>query len=662
MYIKEIRLKNYRCYKSAKIKFGLDRSGKNINLCTGEIEAGKTTLFNAIGWCLYGVETQYLLRTKIEEKGEKPIPHENSYEGNKTTVEVEIDIKIPENNSIDSLSIRRVATFVKGATNSSVTDFNINAYHGGEKIRITDNSKFLNQFLPEDLIQFYLFDGEYLQHTATNSNLKIRDGLKKLFNIEKIENASELIGELIQEWFKQSSKIPKRNNQLSDIDGKMVSILEKKHANEEEIGAAEKERADLICQRDTLKEELSKSQDLQIAINRFGLLEEQEKDLEKQLKQENVDCYTEILTRAYLINGKKILQKVYDVVKTDPKIQGLPADVRTMLLHSLLESKKCVCGTHIQKGSAEEKAIKQNLHVAESEGYLDFLLDLTSKIPVILTSIQEKINSINNQFKSIQKLEEKRKDVVNEKNEVQKQLPKGKYNVNIYQAKLSKFTSLSEDINDVDKRIMTYRSAINDFEDQIDELKKERTTLSGRGKEESALNRNIKIADYLKKIFEKFNKDILNNVASELETEINSLITKIKKISKLIVKITTDNNQIDFNFVEKGSTKHYLTGGQNQLFGVIIMAAFVRIMDRRGKDKLPFVFMDNPFSSIDKGSLEIISEDLSDLFKNAQVILFTTNDKASKVYEASKSDVFTALTLINDGTNISFSDLEKNHG
>ena len=48
MYMKQIRLKNYRCYKKDEIKFGLE-SRKNINLTTGEIKAGKTTLFNAVG-------------------------------------------------------------------------------------------------------------------------------------------------------------------------------------------------------------------------------------------------------------------------------------------------------------------------------------------------------------------------------------------------------------------------------------------------------------------------------------------------------------------------------------------------------------------------------------------------------------------------------------
>ena len=246
----------------------------------------------------------------------------------------------------------------------------------------------------------------------------------------------------------------------------------------------------------------------------------------------------------------------------------------------------------------------------------------------------------------------KRKSIINDKNEIQKQLPKGKIDASVYTSNLNKFTVLSNDINDADKNILTFRNNILNFDFEIERLKQERGKILYKTEEADILNRNIDIGNYLKKIFDRFNKEILNNIALELETEINKLTAQNKKISELDVKITTNNNNIDFKFVEKGSARHYLSGGQNQLFGIIIMAAFVRIMDKRGRDRLPFVFMDNPFSSIDKDSLEIASMGLGDLFRNAQVILFTTNDKFDKVYNASKEKIFTAMTLINDGTNV----------
>jgi len=654
MYIKKIRLKNYRCYQNAEIKFGLDtKSKKNINLATGEIKSGKTTLFNSIGWCLYGIETQFLLGTKKEEKDEKPIPNEKSYEEDKAIVEVEIDIKIPESNYVESLIIRRLCTFIKGATHPTSTDFTVSAYHAGERIRISDDKKFLNQFLPQDLIQFYLFDGEYLQHTATNSNLQIREGLRKLFNIEKIENAREMIGELVEEWYKQSSKMPKQNTKISEIDGNIATLLEKEQTERKKLGEEESKKAKFTSQRDSLNEELKKEEVYQKAISRFSLLEKQQEEIEDELKQGNNDYYTDILKNAYLINAKTMLQKVKELVKKDPKIKGLPANVRQILLAHLLDRKNCVCGNPITKGSKEQKSIMNELKVAESAERYDFLLDLIeNKITIMLNSIEERANRILKQSNEIKRLDTKRKSVIKEKEEIQKELPKGKFDVNAYQSKLNKLTTLSDEISDAKMNAMACREHVTNFQNDIKELRDNRAKILDKSGEASVLNNNIKVGEYLKKIFDRFNSEILNNIASELETEINSLIMKNNKISELNVKIITTNNDIDFKFVEKGSNKHYLSGGQNQLFGIIIMAAFVRIMDKRGGDKVPFVFMDNPFSSIDKESLEIASTNLSDLFKNAQVILFTTNDKFDRVHKASKENIFTSMILNNDGCNI----------
>jgi DNA sulfur modification protein DndD len=653
MFIRKIRLKNYRCYRNTEFKFGLDSNGgRNINLATGEIKAGKTTLFNAIGWCLYGIETQILLGTKIEEKDEKPVPNELAFDGDKATVEVEIDIKIPESEFIESLSIRRIATYIKGATSYSSSDFTINAYHAGEPLRISDYNKFRDRFIPKDLIQFYLFDGEYLQHTATNSNLKIRDGLRKLFNIGKIENANSTIDELVEEWYKQSSRMPKQNTRITEIDNNIAVLLDRKREDEGKIADEENTKNELKAQRDGLKDELEKSVDLQDAVNKLKGIENEEKDVEQQLRAANNTYYTNILANAYLINAKEILQQVSITVEKEPKVKSLPANVRQIFLNHLLEKERCVCGTHIGKGSREEKAIFAELKVAESEERLDFLLDLTYKVPEMLKVIEDKQKNIYDKAREIEKLENKRKQLKNDKADIQKVLPKGKVDIETYKSKINKFATLGDDISDAEINLTTYKSSVQGMEDRINELKQERSRILEKSGEANTINTNIKVGEYLKRIFTRFNKEILNAIATELQTEINNLTTQNKKISELNVKITTDNNNIDFKFAEKGSTKHYLSGGQNQLFGIIIMAAFVRIMDKRGGDKLPFVFMDNPFSSIDKGSLDIASTNLSELFKNAQVILFTTNDKFDRVLNAANKNIFTGMTLMNDGTNV----------
>ena len=103
MFIQDIHIKNYRCYKDLNLKFKTNKE-KNIVLVTGETEAGKTSLVNAIGWCLYGEETQVLLKTKTERAKEKFIPNENSYDGSGVArVSVRMTIKIPELPQMDTI-------------------------------------------------------------------------------------------------------------------------------------------------------------------------------------------------------------------------------------------------------------------------------------------------------------------------------------------------------------------------------------------------------------------------------------------------------------------------------------------------------------------------------------------------------------------------------
>jgi DNA sulfur modification protein DndD len=615
-------------------------------------------LFNAVGWCLYGTETQIQLKTKQQERNEKPIPNEQSYIGNRAEVSVEVDIKLPESNYIESLSIRRKATYVKGSQSPSSTDFVIYAYHGSERLRISDYSKFRDQFLPKDLIQFYLFDGEYVQHTATNSNLTINSGLRKLFNIEKTENVTEIIGNLVTDWYAQSMKMPKQNTRINDIEGEILRLIEKQNNEKQRMKDDEKDKADFLSQRNQLQEELNKTKDLQEVIVKFKTLEGQEKNIEQEFKRANEDYYSNILTNAYLINSKSILQDVNKLIDKEPKVKELPADVRQILLNRLLEKGKCVCGTHLEKGSPEEKNVIAQLNVAEKEERMDFLLDMSYRIPIMMSNTEQRENVISSKGEELKKIEDRRRKTRKEIEDISSQLPKGELDLTTYTEKMNKLVTLSDDIREFERNISTYKSNIQEYDTRIDKLKEERGKIQEKHGVANVIETNKQIGEYLKKIFERFNTEILDNIAIELETEINDLIGQNKKLHNIVVKITTENGIIDFQFTEKGSTEHYLTGGQNQLFGVIIMAAFVRIMDRRGRDKVPFVFMDNPFSSIDKEALEVASVGISDLFKNAQVILFTTNDRFDKILDGAREHIFTAMTLTNDRNNVKIAKVE----
>ncbi len=112
MIVEKIILKNYRCYKSQVIeatKLNLDTNNPGITLFTGDNSVGKTTIFNALGWALYGRETQSILR---REPSTLPIPSTSSFDDGGTS-EVKVELHMRNTGTINKIVLTRTATFKK---------------------------------------------------------------------------------------------------------------------------------------------------------------------------------------------------------------------------------------------------------------------------------------------------------------------------------------------------------------------------------------------------------------------------------------------------------------------------------------------------------------------------------------------------------------------
>ena len=55
MILNKVSIKNYRQYRDVEIEFAKDPK-KNFTIIKGNNGTGKTTLLNALTWCLYGSE------------------------------------------------------------------------------------------------------------------------------------------------------------------------------------------------------------------------------------------------------------------------------------------------------------------------------------------------------------------------------------------------------------------------------------------------------------------------------------------------------------------------------------------------------------------------------------------------------------------------------
>lgn len=158
MILKSLTLNNFRIYKgSERIEFS--SGDKNITIIQGNNEVGKTTIMNALTWCLYNEEF-------YKRKGKKPLWNSSVEEelenGEDDYVSVTIEM-INESNNI--VTFKRALNFYKNDVGKVIrgnSTFQITEDDGMNTKQFMSTETYLNKYLPLKLRKYFLFNGEQL--------------------------------------------------------------------------------------------------------------------------------------------------------------------------------------------------------------------------------------------------------------------------------------------------------------------------------------------------------------------------------------------------------------------------------------------------------------------------------------------------------------------
>ena len=198
MRIEYIKLKNYRQLVNAKIDFP-DIYDNDIHVVIGSNGTGKTTLLNAINWCLYGDEPHIF----SEEEGLPLINTKTLEENNDSEVSVEIKVNIDNNESY----IYSRKTDYNDVTNKQYFEIYQQTDGHSRIIAQKENDTYVNKFVNEKIKEFYFFDGEKLDDYFKKDNMgKIRNNVLKVSNIEKLIKMEDHLKNKIKEYNKKSKK------------------------------------------------------------------------------------------------------------------------------------------------------------------------------------------------------------------------------------------------------------------------------------------------------------------------------------------------------------------------------------------------------------------------------------------------------------------------
>ena len=635
--IKSVELKNFRPYEDVKIDFSQDKK-KSFTIIEGNNSAGKTSLINAMYWCLYGKE-QFL------NVGEgKPIPNQNILNsipvGDSCESSVTIiinDDKGPKYQISRSLECRRVndgktkkqdedaaGQIDSGFTTLISQSFNQRDSRGNwdptdDPMRFSDK---ITKFLPEKLSSFVIFNGEILDSFFKTENAeKIKDGIEKVSGLPITERSIDHWGTMAKQYSRKAAK----------SSGTSATLLQEKLDNKEKT--FEKISKEVSVLEKNMIEYGENAKQLQVEVDKYplkalDLLKQQQHDEEINKKQYEtfaskqkefrtdyiIDNFARILLKPATDHTSKLLK--------ESELKGeTPPPIKNFFLEDLIRHRECMCGTKFDEKSNEMKK-------------LDALREQVKNSPLVDISFEGKETLINMAEKlDSETILEKLKDQREQENKFESAFRAASEKVNgtieklkeFDEAKIRKLAVNLENMRDA-KEMAAQELSLKTSQKQALEL--EIKTLEGQVSAETGTS-DVAKKWGMKQALAEMAQSTLNQVREELLTDIREKVQdRTEEIFKKLItrhwqieKVEIDENYkirvIDTEGVDNLKT---LSAGQTLYLALSYIAAVREVTDTN----YPMI-IDSPFGRVSGIERVRAAEDLPLYLPDTQITLLVTN-------------------------------------
>lgn len=535
-----VKLNNFLSYKEAELR--LDRNGfilvngENKNPTDNSLSngCGKSSLFNAIAWCLAGQTTS----------GIKDVS--NIYLNETTSVEVDFNINDTKYKVVRTKNPSNIKIYINGEDKS------------GKGIR--DGEQLLAEYIPS------------LTSTLINSVIILGQGLPQRFTantpagrketLEKLSNSDFMIAEIKDRISRRKTYL---NTELRNIEDNKLKIETELNLNNQSIEKTEEDINNLLAEN--IKDKEIKLEEEQYNLGQKKLerdrlsekLTEEEDEVgqieynHSELLSNNLDKVDEFKSK--LTNTDELLNEVNEL-NSEIKVKEQELEK--------LKNIKDTCPTCGQK--LPDVHVVDTTSLEQEIGELTHIFDV--KRAELDRIIEEKHELVNN-FKEQLSIEVK---------EHEELLNKAKFSlVN----KRNTLKSIEREVQDLEISVNTIKLEIDNYENKLNSLKKELDNLKvsvNNSKEEyqrldvELINKQEHLAvinkmeSLVKRDFRTF---LLSNVIEYLNNKCQEYSQVVFNTTELV--ISQDKNNISIKYAEK--EYETLSGGEKQKVDVIIQLA-----------------------------------------------------------------------------------------
>ncbi len=607
MILRRITMKDFRQFRGVqKVEFAseVENNGKNVTVIFGENGRGKTGLFRAVVFALYG-ERRLSQDEEVEQK-ELYLVNSAAMEDTKTYGKpVETYVELIFRHKDEQYTIKRslLGLFDRDERIEQISSVALSHTNSDGNTITTNNpedvQKTINSILDKSVKEYFLFDGEKIQRLTLASieqRKEVAKGIKSLLNVDALEKAIKALQRLRKELNTELSK--RATGEYAKIVHQQNQLDEKRNSLKARLEGIEDEYTRLNTEKKKIDKLLEEYKEI------LHFLKER-KDAETQLKSQEEQAgnlLSEMRTRTAKASQLLIsstIDHVFDSIDQKKQRGEIPSEIRKDLIERILDiDRRCICDRPVLPGTPEYNALirwKNKVSDVELEdsaleiwrslssirsyredisGVIETLLQRYAVCKNDIEKLRKKIESINEQIGSSE-----RKDAAD--------LEKTRENIEKKQIK-------------IEAERITTKNELDAVESEYTSLSEQRKSLEKEENLKNELSQRASLTEdtykALQEVYNGFTEEIKSRIEAEANKYFVQLLDKEGRETLKRISVNTDYSLQMIDWLGKPTLAN-IGAGQRQVMSISFIAALAKVASMDSILEMP-LFMDTPFGRL----------------------------------------------------------------
>ncbi len=612
MKLDRITLENFRQYHGKqRLNFSRD-STRNVTVIHGVNGAGKTSLFLAINWCLYG--------EVASNTGELMSKEAVSVAGEGETISTSVELAFIHDGERYLVSRRLVG---EKRPDGSVSAANLDDFtmmrirRDGQAEPVKNPIGRMNSILPSNVRTYFIFDGEKIDDFARpEENEQVRYAIYNVLKLEVLERTRNHLQAVANEYRKELKNISR---------GELHELVEQeeRHLDEKQKAIARKE--DLEREIESAKRKISDIDGRLREMQSASGLAHQRDILDGELRTRQsesdqlVSSIRDLATTGFIVIAQSAVEKARSVLDGKRERGEIPSSIRQQFIQDLLERMQCICGRPFDVGGDEHRRLMALMESSLPGSLEDNVLDTAAALRPFSERAQSLKETLNRSMERRADLTDIIRGLEEQLDDVSRQL-KG--------SPQEEISSLEKQREDFRADIESYKLEQGSLETRLESLALELAALKKKidaakkdQTREDVLTRKMSLsqrsADAIDQMYQTFADEMRERIEAKTKEVFKLLVWKDSHFQD--IKLGPDY-KLDVIDRYGLSARPDLSAGERQ----VLSLSFITAMSRVSEEEAPLV-MDTPFGRLSSQHRNNITEHVPEL--TDQLVLFVTDEE-----------------------------------